>query len=427
MESAIAIALYDHDERDTDAVTLTSKPAMSSDFRVVAIVAGYNEADIIDHVVSGLINQGVHVYYLDDRSTDGTVEIVSSYLGQGVLAIEHLPETSKEVQPGAFSWERILLRKAQLAVELDAHWLFHHDADEFRESPWSGMSLLEAIRDVDRRGFNAIDFQCLDFWPVHDWFRPGDDVREAFTFYAPAAEYDRIQIKCWKKTSTPVDLTSTGGHEARFPGRSVFPVRFLLRHYPIRGQAHGERKVFEERRGRFVEDERARGWHVQYDEIHEGQSFIRDPSTLTPYKPDEVRVSLALRHRGVEELEQAVGDLRTDLDAIRDELVERTREVSSRGEELSGVRAELAAAHVAVAEWKIKGAALLATSERQRQDLDKLEEELGRRGADIARLQRDLADTVRKVEELRNSKSWRWTAPARAAIALLRGGKSGTS
>ncbi len=69
-------------------------------------------------------------------------------------------------------------------------------------------------------------------------------------------KYDHLQIRCWKKTDR-IDLAATGGHDAHFPSRSVFPLRFILRHYPIRSQAHGERKVFEERQNRFLDCERA--------------------------------------------------------------------------------------------------------------------------------------------------------------------------
>src|SRR5260221_6017207 len=212
---------------------------MSSDLSVVAIIAAYNEADIIGHVVSDLINQGVQVYFLDDGSTDRTVAAVEPYVGRGVLAIERFTAPTIDGGPHGFEWERILLRKAQLARELDADWFIHHDADEFRESPWSGVSLTDAIRRVDALGFNAIDFAGLDFFPVSDGLRDGNDVRETLTSYAEPAPYDRLQIRCWQKTQG-LDLASSGGHEARFPGRHVFPLRFLLRHYPIRGQSHGE-------------------------------------------------------------------------------------------------------------------------------------------------------------------------------------------
>ena len=47
---------------------------------------------------------------------------------------------------------------------------------------------------------------------------------------------------------------------------------------------HGERKVFQERRNRFLDGERERGWHVQYDGLGEGASFVKDPSTLSPVR-----------------------------------------------------------------------------------------------------------------------------------------------
>ena len=184
-------------------------------------------------MVRDLIAQGIDVYFLNDGSTDGTAAIVERYLGQGVLAIERLP-AHDGAGAAAFAWERILLRKAGLATQLDASWFIHHDADEFRESPWPHLSLGEAIRRVDALGFNAIDFAVLNFWPVRHALGPDEDVREAFKFYSEAARYDRIQIRAWKKTRE-LDLISSGGHDATFPGRRVFPLRFLLRHYPIRG------------------------------------------------------------------------------------------------------------------------------------------------------------------------------------------------
>ncbi|HEY3043845.1 MAG TPA: glycosyltransferase, partial [Vicinamibacterales bacterium] len=108
---------------------------MPSDFSVIALIAAYNEADIIEQVVTDLIHQGIQVYFMDDGSTDGTVAAVQRHLGCGVVGIERLPQTGKDGAQPAFDWERILLRKTQLATELDASWFIHHDADEFRESP----------------------------------------------------------------------------------------------------------------------------------------------------------------------------------------------------------------------------------------------------------------------------------------------------
>jgi peptidoglycan hydrolase CwlO-like protein len=278
----------------------------------VAIVSAFNEQDIIAQVVRDLIAQRVSVYVLDNGSTDQTAAEVGRFVGRGVIGLEKFPPDG-DAGTGLYEWERILKRKEQLAHELDAQWFIHHDADEFREGPWEGLDLAASIEKVDRFGYNAIDFELLNFWPTHDDFRPGEDVRESFVYYELGEEWNKIQIRCWKKGAYAVDLASSGGHEAIFPGRRVFPVRFLLRHYPIRGQAHGMRKVFEERRTRFTADERARGWHRQYEHVETGQHFLRDPQSLTRYDPEAARLRLLLRHRDLEEYE-AVGSVRRQLD-----------------------------------------------------------------------------------------------------------------
>jgi len=391
---------------------------MPSDFSVVAIIAAYNEADIIEHVVRDLIDQGIHVYLLDDGSTDQTVALVERHLGHGVLGIERLADTANDAAPAGFEWERILLRKTQLAAELDASWFIHHDADEFRESPWSHLSLNDAIRRVDALGFNAIDFSSLDFWPVHDEFRAGDDVRDAFTFYAERAPHDRVQIRCWKKTAAPVDLASSGGHDAQFAGRCVFPIRFILRHYPIRGQAHGQRKIFQERRNRFLERERARGWHVQYDQVCEGDSVIRQTSALTPYDPDTVRLALTLRHRGVEALEQSLNDVRSSVEMHR-------RELESSRAELARTRAELEARNAALAQTRAElescNSELARTVEARNAQVAVLRDALEKRAVEAERWRASVDDLVRRLDALERSLSWRWTLPARAAYRMLRG------
>jgi hypothetical protein len=407
---------------------------MAPEFRVVAIVAAFNEADIIAQIVADLIDQGVHVYLIDDGSTDGTAAAVEPFVGRGLLAIESSTRGAGAAAD-PFDWTRILQRKSAIAHELDADWCIHHDADEFRESPWRGVTLRDAVQRVDAAGFNAIDFASLDFWPTHDRFRPGDDVRASFTHYAERAPYDRVQVRAWKNTGVEVDLASSGGHDAQFPGRRVFPLRFIARHYPIRGQAHGARKVFQERVGRFRADERARGWHVQYNDMVEGASFIRDPSTLTEYDPDAVRLALTLRHRGVEALEMSLEELRCVVDAQRRELDARARdvenhrrelerhhrelekharEIAARGEALVHTTAELTAAHAELERCAAYVASVEAETERRGRYASALE-------ADLTRLSEAIRDRERRVDELERSLSWRLTAPARALLRALKG------
>jgi hypothetical protein len=401
---------------------------MPSDFSVVAIVSAFNEADVIGPVVGDLIAQGLQVYFLDDGSTDDTVAIVEPLVGRGVLAIERLRQPSRDQPAERFDWVRILERKTALAGELDADWFVHHDADEFRESPWAPLTLKEAIRSVDALGFNAIDFWSLDFWPIDDGFRAGGDVRRAITGYVEGAPFDRLQIRCWKKTGAPIDLVSSGGHEARFAGRQVFPQRFILRHYPVRGQAHGERKVFRERRDRLRAEERARGWHVQYDEVREGASFLRDPATLTAYDPDAVRVALTLRHRGLETLESALDEARAiaetrrlEVEAQRLELERQRAHIEERRQEIETWRG----AHEARTRELRESLDTLATTRAalgaKQAEADTLRDRLDHQARNVEGLEGAVREGARRLDEIHRSVSWRCTAPARAAYRVFRG------
>jgi hypothetical protein len=118
---------------------------MNDSLRVIAIIAAYNEEDIISSVIGHLAHSGIDAYLIDNHSTDDTVKEASQWLGRGLLHIERFPQSFSpgHDSPGPFDWSAILRRKEELATELSADWFIHHDADEIRESPWPGFTLKE--------------------------------------------------------------------------------------------------------------------------------------------------------------------------------------------------------------------------------------------------------------------------------------------
>lgn len=247
-------------------------------FSIVAIMAVYNEADIIIPTIEKLVNEGILIYVIDNWSTDGTYELVRNMVGKGVIGLERFPSSGPTPY---YEWAKILGRKEELARELDADWFTHFDADEVRKAPWQGMRLKDAIWKVDQLGYNAIDFTVVEFHPTNENFEPGSDFERTFLYW----EFSRkpgnfVQIKAWKNCGVPVLLSESGGHEAVFEGRRVYPYKFLLKHYPIRGQSHGEKKVFRERKARYFVDELVAGWHTHYNSVRKKYCFLRDPSEL---------------------------------------------------------------------------------------------------------------------------------------------------
>lgn len=277
-----------------------SNAAIAPSFRAVALISAYNEGDVIYHVIGDLIANGLDVYLIDNNSTDNTIAEASRWLGRGLLKVERFPqdvgpEYSQQCDK-EYIWREILRRKEELALTLGADWYIHADADEFRESPWPGKTLAEAIREVDLLGYNALNFALFNFRPTDDGFVAGSDVRKHLTGYEPGDWFDSIQVKAWKNPGQRVGLVQSGGHSVAFPNRRVFPVSFILRHYPIRGENHGKRKIFNDRLPRFNSEERAAGWHVQYNDYATGKArFLFDPAKLIAYDGNCVRAQLLAR------------------------------------------------------------------------------------------------------------------------------------
>lgn len=430
--------------RSPSAAGRPRRRAGREDFQVVAIVAAYNEADIISPLIEHLVSNGVDVYLIDNRSTDATVEEARRWLGKGLLQIEQFPKES--LPAGAapeFDWEGILRRKEEIAAELSADWYIHNDADEFREAPWPDMPLKEAIRWVDRLGYNCIDFRVLNFRPVDAGFPPGSDPKKHFTRWEEPILHDTVRLNCWKKQADPVSLAASGGHDVRFSGRRVFPIKFLLRHYPIRGQEHGRRKIFEERKKRFLERERAMGWHVQYDGIEDpDHSFLSDEKSLHPYDEDHVRLDLMLDNEAARTAEERARDLASEVEARRLEvaglqagkhetekhaanlekdrekltnhLIERERHIAN----LETLKAEAERHAASLGAERKEIVARLGERERQVSNLESKVGELQRHASGLENDRKTLAAHIAHLEELRTSRESQ-AAGAAARLAEL--------
>lgn len=251
---------------------------------IVAFMPAFNEEDIILASIQHLIKQGVEVYVLDNWSTDGTFELAQSCLGKGVLAVEHLP---RDGPPPFHKWRDVLLRIEELSAQLEADWFLLNGADELRRSAWKAVDLRTGLDIVDREGYSCVDYAVMEFPPVDNDFQPGADPEAHFKFFEWGDRtYHFIQRNTWKNTGKPIALADSAGHDVAFEGKRVYPYKFLLKHYPVRSQAHGEKKVLRERRPRYDPEEVRKGWNTHYDHIGADHVFLRPAGELTQYDED---------------------------------------------------------------------------------------------------------------------------------------------
>lgn len=288
-ESFLGLARSERDEFAAVVAVLAPKnaPCFESapgEYRVLAVVPTYNEEDIIGQTLQYLISQGIEVHLLDNWSTDATVERAAAFEGRGLQRIERFPQDGPA---RTYDLEQILRRVEEISAHSTwAHWVMLHDADERRSSPWRGMTLRDALWHVERSGFSCIDHVTLNFWPTDDSFLPERSELEAHFRYFEFSNHPGHfhQRRVWRRCGEKVTLAASAGHDVAFAGRRVYPYKFLLKHYPIRSRAHGERKVLLERVRRWNLHERALGWHRQYDELPT-DGFIRDARSLLCFDP----------------------------------------------------------------------------------------------------------------------------------------------
>jgi hypothetical protein len=148
----------------------------------------------------------------------------------GAVTVERFP-TSGPVR--YFELRSILNRKEEIAGQWCGRWIIHQDSDELRCSPWPAVSLHQGLSRISVAGFSAVEFACIIFRPVDDGFRAGMDPETHFRFFERGAT-NPPHVQAWCQPPTRVDLAESGGHEATFRGRRVYPEKFILKHYPIR-------------------------------------------------------------------------------------------------------------------------------------------------------------------------------------------------
>jgi hypothetical protein len=219
-----------------------------------------NEADIVDAQIAFHLHAGVDfVIATDNRSEDGTTEILERYERAGVLRL--LREDGDDMRQQ--EWVTRMARMA--ATEHGADWVINADADEF----WwpRGGTLKQVLQHIPER-YGVVRGCWRHFVP-----RPGGDPdfaeRMIVRLCTPAHPGDKATIfhahqKVAHRADPEVEIES-GNHNAAGVGldpiRSWHPIEVL--HFSLRSPEQAARKA----RG---------GWLRNPDEVHEEHQIRLD-------------------------------------------------------------------------------------------------------------------------------------------------------
>lgn len=247
--------------------------------RVVALLASYNEERFIAGCLEHLFAQGVEAYLIDNCSTDRTVEIAERYLGRGLIGIESFPRDG-----GVYRWGAILERKEELAATLEADWFMHADPDEYRLPPHSGITLARAFAQIDRNGYNAVNFLEFTFLPTRE--APDHDhprFRQTMRWYYPFVRRFPQRRNAWKRQPERVKLAQTGGHRVWFPDLHMYPESFKMRHYLFLSVPHAIDKWVNKN---YDLAEIEKGWHHSRNSLTPANIALPSQKELRYYTSD---------------------------------------------------------------------------------------------------------------------------------------------
>ncbi len=264
-----------------------------SNFRILALVATFNDADIIESVLKDLISNGIDVFIIDNDSNDDTLKILSNYLNKGLVGVESIKFSKETTEKTDYNPELILSKVKKITREFDYDWFIYVDADEFLESPWIEFPLKESIFLVDSFNFNAINFKIYNFLPYTEEIELENNNREIQNYYYPEAKNsDLLQIKAWKNNKVEVNFHFDDRFEVLFEGRKTFPIPFIIRHYPFWFQIHTKKKISQDQSSKIIEQVKSKHKNFQNEIYSNNENYLWKKDDLLPWEALNIRYKL---------------------------------------------------------------------------------------------------------------------------------------
>ena len=233
---------------------------------ICAIVGARNESNYLKILFPLLAEQGIDIAVVDNGSTDGSLELYSSFAGKPVVKVQHLP------YPGFVSMSSILSAKQDICKEIKHDWVIHHDADEIMEHYKPGKTLRHAIEEAHKAGYNALNFDEFVFLPEPDSdYSNRNHYKELLRYYFFEPRKNRLN-RAWKRNAKLIQIS--GGHQLKGNSLSIAPENHIMRHYITLNQQHLIQKYLNRI---YDEKEIARGQH--YNRLNFTEAALKLPTS----------------------------------------------------------------------------------------------------------------------------------------------------
>jgi len=201
-----------------------------------------------------------------------------------------------QVETEGYEWRKILQLACNYMHKNLSHyeWILLIDADAFYYSPVKGMSLLEFMDVLKKRGYNIINGRLFEFYPTEKDNPAITPPTERIKYYKVIDQWNQQKIFHYHPT---IDFyTRTSGHVCyRDNPRVCGVIKFIYKHYPWTSYEHGLKKVFKERKPRYVERKDDPKRHVRWMAMRPiKEDFVKQSQKLRDFKEEKVLLS---RHR----------------------------------------------------------------------------------------------------------------------------------
>lgn len=264
--------------------------------RACGILFCYNEEHILKENIKHYLKQGIDLVIIDNYSTDSSMDIVKVFQDSP----EQYPGKIRDVirlKTRGYEWQKILKFACDYMHKNLNHyeWILPIDSDAFFCSPVKDMSLLEFMDMVKKHGYNVIDGKLYEFYPTEKDNPKITSPIERIKYYKVLDQGVHFIVKHHRifLYHPSINFYSSSGHRCLRENRRVFDrVKFIYKHYPWVNYEQGLKKVFRDRKPRYVEREKHPTWHGKWmGMLPIKKDLIKDPRELQYYKEEEVLLS----------------------------------------------------------------------------------------------------------------------------------------